>query len=177
MIWNLIGAAIIVFLVGRFAKKLKTGQIFAIYLVWYGLGRSWIEMLRINLSTEFLGIRTNVWAAICVIFIGLVLFTVLMQYGKKRSDSIHQLQLVTERDLEKEASRTAKAGTDKATDTSADTADTDVDTAADTDEKKSEDDGAKNEADAAETAAPTSDVPEQDAAEPDATPVPTPDAK
>ncbi|MCI1984140.1 MAG: prolipoprotein diacylglyceryl transferase [Bifidobacteriaceae bacterium] len=114
MIWNLIGAALIVFVVSRFAKKLKTGQIFAIYLVWYGLGRSWIEMLRINLSTEFLGIRTNVWAAICVIFIGLVLFTVLLQYGAKRSASIHQLQLVTERDLEKEASRAAKAGTDAA---------------------------------------------------------------
>lgn len=115
MIWNLIGAALIVFVVGRFAKKLRGGQIFAIYLVWYGIGRSWIEMLRINLSTEFLGIRTNVWAAICVIFIGIVLFTVLMQYGKKRSALIHQLQLVTERDLEKEAERSAEASVSEET--------------------------------------------------------------
>lgn len=109
MIWNLIGAALIVFVVSRFTKKLRGGQIFAIYLAWYGLGRSWIEMLRINLSTEFLGIRTNVWAAILVIFIGLVLFTVLMQYGKSRATLIAQLQKVTERDIARDAARAGKA--------------------------------------------------------------------
>lgn len=111
MIWNLIGAAIIVFLVGRVEKKLRGGQIFAIYLVWYGLGRSWIEMLRINLSTEFLGIRTNVWAAICVIFIGLVLFTVLMQKGKKRDVLVAQLQEVTKRDLAREKAQEERSRT------------------------------------------------------------------
>jgi prolipoprotein diacylglyceryl transferase len=146
MIWNLIGAALIVFVVGRIAKKLKGGQIFAIYLMWYGLGRSWIEMLRINLSSEFLGIRINVWAAICVVFIGMVAFTILMQYGKKRSVLIHQLQLVTEHDLEKEASRSAKAGLDSAEDSelksesdSASDSDSDQDSDSDSDSQPNED--------------------------------------
>ena len=157
MIWNLIGAAIIVFLVGRIAKKLRGGQIFAIYLVWYGIGRSWIEMLRINLSTEFLGIRTNVWAAICVIFVGLVLFTMLMQYGKKRSVLIHQLQLVTEKDLEKEAAQAAKAGKAGKSDTTEDSDgddnsdDTDAD-ATDADSATTADDSADSSATSASEA-------------------------
>lgn len=98
MIWNLIGAALIVWVVGRFAEKLKGGQIFAIYLMWYGLGRSWIETLRINLSSEFLGIRINVWAAIVTILVGMILFGVLMRYGKSRAELCAQLAKVTAAD-------------------------------------------------------------------------------
>ena len=36
------------------------------YLMWYGLGRTWIENVRINYSTVILGLRTNVWTAIIV---------------------------------------------------------------------------------------------------------------
>lgn len=113
MIWNLIGAALIVFVVGRIAKKLRGGQIFAIYLMWYGLGRSWIEMMRINLSTEILGIRTNVWAAIIVFVIGAILFTLMMRQGKTRAELITQLQAVTAVDAAKEAERADKSTVSK----------------------------------------------------------------
>ena len=35
MIWNLIGAALIVFLGSKIMKKLKAGSLFAIYIMWY----------------------------------------------------------------------------------------------------------------------------------------------
>ena len=43
-LWNLIGLAIIVFIVYR--KKKFNGQVFFAYLGWYGLGRAYIETLR-----------------------------------------------------------------------------------------------------------------------------------
>ena len=51
------------------------------YLMWYGLGRTWIENVRINYSTVILGLRTNVWTAIIVFVLGCILFVVLYQYG------------------------------------------------------------------------------------------------
>ena len=49
--------------------------------MWYGLGRTWIENVRINYSTVILGLRTNVWTAIIVFVLGCILFVVLYQYG------------------------------------------------------------------------------------------------
>jgi prolipoprotein diacylglyceryl transferase len=109
MIWNLIGAALIVWVVGRFARKLKGGQIFAIYLMWYGLGRTWIETLRINLSSEFLGVRINVWAALVTVFIGILLFTILLRYGHSRDVLVEQLEAVTREDLKREQAEEQKA--------------------------------------------------------------------
>ena len=43
-LWNLIGLALIVFIVYR--KKKFNGQVFFAYLGWYGLGRAYIETLR-----------------------------------------------------------------------------------------------------------------------------------
>ena len=54
MIWNLIGAALIIYLGHKLADRLKAGQQFAMYLMWYGLGRTWIENVRINYSTVIL---------------------------------------------------------------------------------------------------------------------------
>ena len=81
MIWNLIGAALIIYLGHKLADRLKAGQQFAMYLMWYGLGRTWIENVRINYSTVILGLRTNVWTAIIVFVIGCILFIVLYQHG------------------------------------------------------------------------------------------------
>ena len=121
MIWNLIGAAIIVWVVGRISDKLRGGQIFACYLMWYGLGRVWIEQLRINLSSSFLGIRVNTWVAIIVVLTGMILFAVLQRYGKQRSVLTAQLKEVTRTDLEREKleekreaeKRAARANTSK----------------------------------------------------------------
>jgi prolipoprotein diacylglyceryl transferase len=74
IIWNVIGIAVILFLERRLT--LRWGKAFAVYLVWYGLGRSFFESIRIDPSEMFFGIRTNVWAAFLAIAIGIAILIV-----------------------------------------------------------------------------------------------------
>ena len=95
MIWNVVG---IVFLLTmerqyRFVKKtilgltlpvpvgnavprLQWGKVWALYMIWYGVGRAWFESIRIDPSEVFFGIRTNVWGAFAAILLGIILFLV-----------------------------------------------------------------------------------------------------
>lgn len=73
-IWNLLGAAVIVWAGRRFA--LRWGRQFALYLIWYGAGRVVWESIRIDPSEVFFGLRTNVWAAIIAVVVGIVIFFV-----------------------------------------------------------------------------------------------------
>jgi prolipoprotein diacylglyceryl transferase len=108
IIWNLIGAAIIVFLVGRIAKTLKGGQIFAIYLMWYALGRTWIEALRVNYSTYILGIRINVWAAFLAFLLGAIMFVLLARHGHTRKFLAAQVAKLTQETEAKEKGKTGQ---------------------------------------------------------------------
>ncbi|MCD5347059.1 prolipoprotein diacylglyceryl transferase [Agromyces sp. H3Y2-19a] len=74
LIWNLLGAAVIVMLERRI--NLRWGKAFAIYLIWYGLGRSFFESIRVDPSEMFLGIRVNVWTSFAAIVLGIVLYLV-----------------------------------------------------------------------------------------------------
>jgi prolipoprotein diacylglyceryl transferase len=75
MIWNLIGIAIILLLERRLA--LRWGRAFALYLIWYGLGRSWLEAIRIDPTSDaFLGIPANIWTSFIAIALGLAIFIV-----------------------------------------------------------------------------------------------------
>ena len=103
MIWNLIGAALIIYLGHKLADRLKAGQQFAMYLMWYGLGRTWIENVRINYSTVILGLRTNVWTAIIVFVLGCILFVVLYQYGPDPKAQARGLAAVTADELERQS--------------------------------------------------------------------------
>ena len=60
MIWNLIGAALLVWIGHKAYRTLKCGSLFALYVMWYTAGRTWIECLRIDFAHEFLGVRINV---------------------------------------------------------------------------------------------------------------------
>ena len=103
MIWNLVGAALIVMIGRRLTGTLKAGQQFAMYLMWYGLGRTWIEMLRINYSTIILGLRINVWTAILVFILGGVLFVLLWRKGSGTAGLSRQLVEVTAEERERMA--------------------------------------------------------------------------
>lgn len=73
IVWNLAGVAIILLLERRLA--LRWGRAFATYLIWYGLGRSWLEAIRIDPTSDaFLGIPANDWASFAAIAFGIVLF-------------------------------------------------------------------------------------------------------
>jgi len=74
VVWNLVGVAVILYLERRF--RLQWGKTFAVYLIWYGMGRSVFESIRIDPSEIFFGIRTNVWAAFVAIAVGLIILYV-----------------------------------------------------------------------------------------------------
>ena len=67
--------AVILWLERKF--RLQWGKVLAVYLVWYGLGRSYLESIRIDPSEfSFLGIPTNVWAAFAAVVLGVIIFIV-----------------------------------------------------------------------------------------------------
>ncbi|WP_296193140.1 prolipoprotein diacylglyceryl transferase [uncultured Microbacterium sp.] len=74
VIWNVFGVCVILWAGHRFV--LQWGKQFAIYLVWYSAGRIVWESIRIDPSQIYVGLRTNVWAAIFGVIIGLAIFIV-----------------------------------------------------------------------------------------------------
>lgn len=73
-LWNILG--IIVLLAIERKWRPRWGMFFAMYLVWYGIGRAFTESLRVDPSLLFLGIRTNVLAALLAIVVGIVVYIV-----------------------------------------------------------------------------------------------------
>jgi prolipoprotein diacylglyceryl transferase len=65
MLWN-IGVALLVLYVGN-RLRLGHGRQFALYVAAYTVGRTWIEMLRIDQATEIVGVRINVWVSLLVL--------------------------------------------------------------------------------------------------------------
>lgn len=69
-LWNLGLAGFIMVASRRVA--LRPGRWFAVYITGYGLGRLWVEGLRIDRASLVLGIRVNVWMSLAAIAGGLV---------------------------------------------------------------------------------------------------------
>lgn len=63
-LWNLGVAGVVIWIGGRF--RMTGGQLFAVYVMGYTAGRSWIEYLRIDTVNHVLGLRLNVWTSIAV---------------------------------------------------------------------------------------------------------------
>lgn len=74
MLWNFFGIAVILLLEREF--RLRWGKVFGLYLIWYGIGRTWFESIRIDPSEIFFGIRTNVWASLAAIVLGIAIIIV-----------------------------------------------------------------------------------------------------
>ncbi|KQM83362.1 prolipoprotein diacylglyceryl transferase [Agromyces sp. Leaf222] len=74
IIWNIAGVVAILLLERAF--NMRWGRAFAVYLIWYGLGRSFLESIRLDPSEMFLGIRVNVWASFAAILVGVILLIV-----------------------------------------------------------------------------------------------------
>ena len=94
IIWNLLGAAVIIYLGHHWVREKKTifgvtlpwataavprlqwGKVIALYFIWYGVGRTVWESIRIDPSEIFFGIRTNVWAALISVALGVIILVV-----------------------------------------------------------------------------------------------------
>lgn len=74
IIWNLLGVAVLLLIERRW--RLQWGRLLGCYLIWYGLGRSFFESIRIDPSEIFFGIRTNVWAALFAVLVGVIIVLV-----------------------------------------------------------------------------------------------------
>lgn len=82
--WNVIGVIFLLWAGRRVA--MQWGRLFALYLVWYGAGRMVWETIRIDPSEVFFGLRTNVWAALFAVVLGLaILFVQRRHTGQEPS--------------------------------------------------------------------------------------------
>jgi len=68
LLWCLVVAVLLIKLPG-FLKQItsKQGDIFALYILGYTLGRVWIESLRIDEANLILGLRLNIWVSLMVL--------------------------------------------------------------------------------------------------------------
>jgi hypothetical protein len=62
--------------VGDAQPRLQWGKVWALYMIWYGVGRMWFESIRVDPSEVFLGIRANVWGAFALVVAGVALYLV-----------------------------------------------------------------------------------------------------
>jgi len=81
-LWCLGVAALLVWADRRF--RLRPGQVFALYVMGYTLGRVWIEMMRVDEANRVLGLRLNVWTSLLVFAFGLAWFVL----ARRRSRSV-----------------------------------------------------------------------------------------
>lgn len=88
MMWNVIGIAVILFIEKRY--DLRWGRLFALYLIWYGIGRSFLESIRVDPSEMFLGVRTNIWAAWAAVLLGIVLSWMQYRRHPGRETSVYR---------------------------------------------------------------------------------------
>jgi prolipoprotein diacylglyceryl transferase len=74
LIWNLAAAALLIAIDRRFT--LTAGRAFALYVMLYTAGRTWIEMLRIDTVNHLGPFRLNVWTSIILFALATVFFVV-----------------------------------------------------------------------------------------------------
>ena len=82
-LWNLALAAFLI-LLGR-RKVLRPGQLFVLYVGGYGVGRLWVEALRIDTATRLAGVRVNIWVS-GITIVGAVLWFLWWQRRPAHAD-------------------------------------------------------------------------------------------
>jgi prolipoprotein diacylglyceryl transferase len=79
MIWNL-GLCGLLLYIDR-GRRLAPGSLMGVYLVGYGVGRFWVEGLRIDEADHLAGLRWNQWMAVIFIVAGVVVFVLCQRQG------------------------------------------------------------------------------------------------
>lgn len=70
--WNLVLAGVLIWLDRR--RLLKPGQILPLWVIGYGIGRFWVEAVRIDPASLIWGVRVNHWVSAAAIVAGLIGF-------------------------------------------------------------------------------------------------------
>lgn len=87
ILWNLFGAFVILALERKF--YLRWGKAFGVYLIWYGIGRSVFETYRLDSSETFFSIRTNVWAALLAVLVGVLIILIQNRRHSGKEPSVY----------------------------------------------------------------------------------------
>jgi prolipoprotein diacylglyceryl transferase len=137
MIWNVIGIALLLTIERRVVRRnealladggtpgagLRWGRMFGLYLIWYGLGRSWLEAIRIDPTSDApLGVPANIWTSGVAILLGIVIVVVQGRRHPEPEPSVYQPGREPE-DEDAEAAAEADAKEAKADEAEADSAD------------------------------------------------------
>ena len=80
-IWSFLNILFILWIDRKYQKQLKSGSLFLIYLIFYGIGRIGLEFLRLDIST-WQGINLNQTAMLAVVITACILF-----YNRQRASS------------------------------------------------------------------------------------------
>ncbi len=84
-LWNLGLAALLIVIGRRWKMERFPERLLAVYVLGYGIGRLWIEGLRIDPSKESGGLRLNQWMAI-VLIVGGIAYLVVRRLQLRRGE-------------------------------------------------------------------------------------------
>ena len=70
-LWNLLGFVLLLWIGRRFAHRLRDGDVFFLYMIWYPAGRFWVELFRPDAWTIG-GLPTAQWIALASIAIAIL---------------------------------------------------------------------------------------------------------
>ena len=110
-IWSLAGVALLLAADQRF--NLRWGKMMGLYLVYYSVGRVWIEAIRIDPSEIILGLRINIWSAIAGIALGLAVIFIQSRRHPGLEDTVYKpgkQPVIPSPDLENKPATDAQAG-------------------------------------------------------------------
>jgi prolipoprotein diacylglyceryl transferase len=82
-LWCFAAAGLLLLLERRFKGRIRPGNLFALYVLVYSVGRLWIETLRIDPSHELGGVRLNVFVAGAAIVLSAAFFVVWQKRWKR----------------------------------------------------------------------------------------------
>jgi prolipoprotein diacylglyceryl transferase len=86
LLWNLAVAVALVVLDRRY--RLGHGKVFALYVIFYTMGRFWIEALRIDQVNEIGGFRLNNYTSLILFLVALVWFIWLVKNRPGREEVV-----------------------------------------------------------------------------------------
>ncbi len=86
-LWCFAAAGVLLLIERRFRGRIRSGGLFALYVLLYSIGRLWIETLRIDPSHEIGGIRLNVFVAAAAIVLSAGFFVVWQRSWKRGSNA------------------------------------------------------------------------------------------
>lgn len=73
-LWCFAMAGVLLLVERVFRGRIRPGNLFALYVALYSLGRIWVELLRIDPSHEIAGVRLNVYVAVFALLAAIVVF-------------------------------------------------------------------------------------------------------